>query len=52
MDAVAPPLVEFSAEDPVFMGLLLLLLLFFFFVYLLVRRSMVSFREGFERGRD
>ncbi|GGM74826.1 hypothetical protein J2752_002680 [Halarchaeum rubridurum] len=32
--------------DPVFYGLLVLVLGFFFFCYLLLRRTLLSFREG------
>lgn len=36
--------------DPAFLGLLALLVAFFFFVYLLLRRTLLAFREG--TGRD
>ncbi|GAA0295992.1 hypothetical protein [Halarchaeum salinum] len=32
--------------DPAFYGLLVLVLGFFFFCYLLIRRTLLSFREG------
>lgn len=39
-------------DDPVFLGLIAAVVLFFFFLYLFLRRTVVSFREGFERGRE
>lgn len=38
--------------DPILVGMLIALLLFFFFIYLLVRRTVVGFREGFGDGYD
>lgn len=38
-------------DDPVFLGLVAVLVVFFFFLYLFVRRTVLGFREGFERGR-
>lgn len=37
--------------DPVFIGLVVAVVLFFFGLYLFVRRTLVGFREGYERGR-
>lgn len=37
--------------DPVFIGLLVVIGLVFFFGFLLVRRTLLNFRDGFERGR-
>ena len=37
--------------DPIFLGLMAALLLFFGFIYLMLRRAVVSFKEGFKRGR-
>ncbi|MFB6086231.1 MAG: hypothetical protein ABEJ84_05430 [Halodesulfurarchaeum sp.] len=37
---------------PVFYVILGALLLFFFFVYLMIRRTVLGFQEGVERGRD
>lgn len=37
--------------DPVFVGLLIALLVFVFFMYLLVRRTLMGLREGYEKGR-
>jgi flagellar biogenesis protein FliO len=38
-----------SDLGPVFFGILAVLVLFFFFVYLLLRRTLLSFREGQDR---
>lgn len=38
--------------DPVFVGLLIFIAGLLFFAYLLVRRTVVGFREGVDRGRD
>ncbi|MFB6186196.1 MAG: hypothetical protein ABEI86_04920 [Halobacteriaceae archaeon] len=40
------------ALDPAFVGLLLLLVGFFFFVYLFIRRTVLSFREGINKGKN
>lgn len=37
--------------DPVFVGLVVVLLALFFFLYLLVRRTLLGLREGYEEGR-
>lgn len=37
--------------DPVVVGFAVVLLAFVFFAYLLVRRTLVAFREGFEENR-
>jgi len=37
--------------DPVFL-ILAAVVVFFFFLYLLVRRTLLSFREGVERGKE
>lgn len=37
--------------DPVFVGLVVVLLAFFFFLYLLVRRTLLGLREGYDQGR-
>lgn len=34
--------------DPVLLGVLVALILFFFFLYLMVRRTILGFREGLE----
>lgn len=34
--------------DPVLLGVLAALILFFFFLYLMVRRTILGFREGLE----
>ena len=39
-------------EDPVFLGIIAAVGLFFFFIYLMIRRTLVSFREGVERGKE
>ncbi|MFW6384707.1 MAG: hypothetical protein ACOCY7_01070 [Halodesulfurarchaeum sp.] len=36
---------------PMFYVLLGLLLVFFFFVYLMIRRTVLGFKEGMERGK-
>jgi flagellar biogenesis protein FliO len=38
--------------DPMFLGMLAALLVFFFFVYLMIRRTVLGFREGYDRGQD
>lgn len=40
-----------ALDDPIFLGIIAAVVLFFFFLYLMVRRTMVGFREGMERGR-
>lgn len=37
---------------PVFYFLLAALLLFFFFIYLLIRRTVLGFKEGVDRSRE
>ncbi|MFB6266851.1 MAG: hypothetical protein ABEI31_04260 [Halodesulfurarchaeum sp.] len=37
---------------PVFYGMLAALLVFFFFIYLLIRRTVLGFKEGMERGKE
>jgi hypothetical protein len=37
---------------PVFYLMLAALLLFFFFIYLMIRRTVLGFKEGVDRGRD
>lgn len=37
--------------DPVFVGLLVVILAFVFFAYLLVRRTLLGLREGYDQGR-
>jgi len=37
-------------EDPIFLALVALMLLLVFFGYLLVRRTLLSLREGFDEG--
>jgi len=39
-------------DDPVFLGIVAAGVLFFFFVFLLIRRTLVSYREGVARGRN
>jgi hypothetical protein len=36
--------------DPVFLGLVAIMLLLVFFGYLLVRRTLLSLREGYDEG--
>ncbi|WP_299332145.1 hypothetical protein [Haloplanus sp.] len=36
--------------DPIFLGLVGLMLFLVFFVYLLVRRTLLSLREGYDEG--
>ncbi|WP_170836881.1 DUF7859 family protein [Haloferax larsenii] len=48
---VVDGIVDFLAGDPVFTGLLLLMLLFVFFGYLLVRRTLLGLREGYDDAR-
>jgi len=38
--------------DPVLVAIVALLIGFFFFIYLMVRRTLVSFREGVDRGKN
>lgn len=37
--------------DPIFL-FLVAVVVFFFFIYLMIRRTLVSFREGVERGKE
>ena len=39
-------------DDPVFIFLVGAVVVFFFFIYLMIRRTLLSFREGVESGRD
>ncbi|ELZ76044.1 hypothetical protein C453_03509 [Haloferax elongans ATCC BAA-1513] len=48
---VVDGIVDFLAGDPVFTGLLVLMLLFVFFAYLLVRRTLLGLREGYDDAR-
>lgn len=43
---------DMAEVDPVFLGLIAALVLFFFLLYLLVRRTIVGFREGYQRGQN
>lgn len=43
--------VEFAARNPVVVGLLVAMLGFVFFMYLLVRRTLMGLREGYESGQ-
>lgn len=43
--------IDFFASNPVFTGLLVVMLAFVFFMYLLVRRTVLGLREGFDSGR-
>ncbi|PSP73095.1 hypothetical protein BRC86_10515 [Halobacteriales archaeon QS_3_64_16] len=38
--------------DPVLVGLVVVMLVFVFGVYLLIRRTLLSLREGFESGKQ
>jgi hypothetical protein len=38
--------------DPVLVAIVALLVGFFFFIYLMIRRTMVEFRQGVDRGKD
>jgi hypothetical protein len=44
LDAV----VDFVADEPVFVGLVVALLLFVFFMYLFLRRTILGMREGYD----
>lgn len=39
-------------QDPAFFLILGALLLFIFFLFLMIRRTLVGFREGMERGKE
>jgi flagellar biogenesis protein FliO len=41
-----------ASVDPVFLLMLAVLALIFFFAFLLVRRTLLEFRRGTERGRE
>lgn len=41
-----------ALDDPIFLGILAAIVLFFFFIYLMVRRTLVSFREGVDKGKN
>lgn len=45
-------IIEFFASNPIFTGLLVAMLAFVFFMYLLVRRTVLGLREGFDQGRE
>lgn len=38
-------------DDPILLGILVAVLLFFFFVYLMIRRTVMGFQEGMNKGR-
>lgn len=38
--------------DPVLVGFVVVMLLFVFGIYLFVRRTLLSLREGYERGKQ
>ena len=38
--------------DPVLVAIVALLIGFFFFIYLMVRRTLVEFRQGVDRGKE
>jgi len=40
-----------SGIDPVLVGFVVVMLAFVFGIYLLVRRTLLSLREGYERGK-
>lgn len=37
---------------PIYFAMLAALLIFFFFIYLLIRRTVLGFKEGVDRGRE
>lgn len=37
-------------DDPIFLGLVAVMLLLVFFGYLLIRRTLLSLREGYDEG--
>lgn len=37
---------------PIFYFIIAALLLFFFFIYLMIRRTVLGFKEGMDRSRD
>lgn len=41
-----------ALNDPVFLGIVAAVVVFFFVLYLLIRRTVLGFREGFQQGRD
>lgn len=43
-------MVAFIPDDPVIIGVVVILLSLVFFLYLLLRRTMLEFREGMEGG--
>lgn len=49
---VVDGIVDFVAGEPVFLILLVALLGFVFFMYLLLRRTVLGLREGFDDGRS
>lgn len=49
--AILQGVVDFFVSNPVFTGLLVAMLAFVFFMYLLVRRTVLGLREGFDEGR-
>lgn len=50
--SVVDGVVDFAASNPVAVGLLVVLLGFVLFMYLLVRRTLLGLREGYESGKQ
>jgi hypothetical protein len=49
--AMQTPVLQSSLlDDPIFLALVALMLLLVFFAYLLVRRTLLSLREGYDDG--
>jgi hypothetical protein len=44
-------IVDVFVSNPVFTGLLVVMLAFVFFMYLLLRRTLLGLREGYDSGR-
>ena len=41
-----------ALDDPIFIGLAVLIVGFIFFVYLMLRRTLLGLREGYDQGRE
>lgn len=44
--------VDFAASEPIFVGLLVAMLGVILFLYLLLRRTVLGLREGYDAGRE
>lgn len=45
-DTVAPPMLGLLPDDPIIIAIVVILLALIFFTYLLIRRTVLEFRDG------